>query len=363
MVAPEHVIPEAVRHWGFAVVVAAVTVAFGWILTPFFEAILWATVLAILFAPLARWLEPRLGGRANLAALLTLLVIVLIVILPLVYVGMSFFRELADAVARFRAGNLDVGAYLQKMVAALPSWVTDLQDKLGLDDLSVLRDKVGAALSKAGQFIGTRALLIGENAFSFILSSVIMLYLLFFLLRDGTALKRRLRGAIPLDDELLLMLGSRFVDVARATVKGSVLVAIVQGTLGGLMFWILGIHAALLWGVAMTLLALVPAVGAGLVWAPTALYLIATGQTAQGIVLIAFGIFVIGLVDNILRPILVGKSTRMPDYLVLISTLGGISAFGISGLVTGPLIAALFVAVWEVVAASKAGAPAGAPPP
>jgi predicted PurR-regulated permease PerM len=114
--------------------------------------------------------------------------------------------------------------------------------------------------------------------------------------------------------------------------------------------------------VAMTLLALVPAVGAGLVWAPAALYLIATGEVWQGVVLIAFGVLVIGLVDNILRPILVGKSTRMPDYLVLISTLGGISVFGISGLVTGPLVAALFIAVWQVVAAAKAGEVAARPP-
>jgi len=138
-------------------------------------------------------------------------------------------------------------------------------------------------------------------------------------------------------------------------------VAIVQGSLGGLIFWILGIHAALLWGVVMTFLSLVPAVGAGLVWAPAAVYLLATGDIWQGVVLIAFGVLAIGLVDNILRPILVGKSTRMPDYLVLISTLGGIAAIGISGFVTGPLIAAMFLAVWDVVATSRAATRASGP--
>jgi predicted PurR-regulated permease PerM len=150
--------------------------------------------------------------------------------------------------------------------------------------------------------------------------------------------------------------------VIRATIKGSVAVALVQGALGGLIFWILGIHAPVLWGVVMAFLALVPAVGAGLVWLPTAIYLIATGDTWQGVTLIAFGVLVIGLVDNILRPILVGKSTRMPDYLVLISTLGGIAAFGISGFVTGPLIAALFVAIWDIVATARAAARGEAPP-
>jgi len=362
MIAPDRIIPEAVRHWGFAVVVAVVTAAFAWVLSPFYDAILWAIVLALLFGPMNRALRARLGDRQNLAAVLSLLIIVLIVLLPLALVATSFFQELRDAVTRFRGGHLDLGAYLDRMVAALPAWLTDLLRDFGLGDLDALRTKVGGALSKAAQFIGSQALVIGENAFSLILGLAIMLYLLFFLLREGRELAQRVRKAIPLEDELVVMLGTKFAEVARATVKGSVLVAMVQGALGGLIFWVLGIHAPVLWGVVMTLLALVPAVGAGLVWAPAALYLIATGEVWQGVVLIAFGVLVIGLVDNILRPILVGKSTRMPDYLVLISTLGGISVFGISGLVTGPLVAALFIAVWQVVAAAKAGEVAERPP-
>jgi predicted PurR-regulated permease PerM len=362
VIAPEWVIPGALRHWAFALVVAAVTLAFGWILSPFFEAILWATILAILFAPLQWWLRPRLGQRASLSSLLTLLAIVLIVIVPVALVATAFLRELALAQARFRAGDVDVGAYLGRMLSILPSWLTAHLDDLGVGDLQGLRQKLAGALSQAAQFVASRALVIGENAFQFILGFFIMLYLLFFLLRDGRGLALRMRSAIPLQSELQTMLAVKFAEVVRATIKGSVVVALVQGALGGLIFWVLGIHAAVLWGVVMALLALVPAVGAGLVWAPAALYLLATGEVWQGGVLIAFGVLVIGLVDNILRPILVGQATRMPDYLVLISTLGGISVLGISGLVTGPLIAALFIAVWEVVAASKAAEQAGAPP-
>jgi predicted PurR-regulated permease PerM len=182
----------------------------------------------------------------------------------------------------------------------------------------------------------------------------IVLYLLFFLLRDGDNLAARIRTAIPLQLDQQRELFRRFTTVIRATVKGNVVVAVVQGALGGLIFWFLGVHAPVLWAVVMAFLSLLPAVGCALVWLPVAIYFLVTGATWQGIVLIAYGVLVIGLVDNILRPILVGKDTRMPDYVVLISTLGGMAIFGLNGFVIGPVIAALFMAVWDIVAASRA---------
>src|SRR5690606_13847821 len=131
-------------------------------------------------------------------------------------------------------------------------------------------------------------------------------------------------------------------------VKGNIVVAATQGMLGGLIFWALGIQGALLWGVIMAVLSLLPAVGAALIWLPVAIYFLATGAIWQGIVLILFGVLVIGLVDNILRPILVGKDTKIPDYVILISTLGGLSVFGLNGFVLGPLFAALFIACWDL---------------
>jgi predicted PurR-regulated permease PerM len=141
--------------------------------------------------------------------------------------------------------------------------------------------------------------------------------------------------------------------VIRATVKGGILVALVQGALGGLIFWILGIGAALLWAVLMAFLSLVPAIGAGLIWIPVALYLLASGSIVSGVVLIAYGVLVIGLVDNVLRPILVGKDTKLPDYVVLITTLGGIDALGLNGFVVGPVIAAMFLAAWDIFAKTR----------
>jgi predicted PurR-regulated permease PerM len=141
--------------------------------------------------------------------------------------------------------------------------------------------------------------------------------------------------------------------VVRATVKGNLLVAITQGALGGLIFWILGIPTVLPWAVLMAFLSLLPAVGAGLVWAPVAVYFLLSGAIWQGVVLTLFGVFVIGLVDNFLRPILVGKDTKMPDYLVLVSTLGGLAVFGLNGFVIGPLIAALFISCWALFVESQ----------
>ena len=158
---------------------------------------------------------------------------------------------------------------------------------------------------------------------------------------------------IPLRTDQKAALFSRFADVVRATVKGGILVAIAQGALGGLAFWFLGIHAPLLWAVLMAFLSLLPAIGAGLVWLPVAIYFLASGAVWQGISLITYGVLVIGLVDNILRPSLVGKDTKLPDYVVLISTLGGIEVFGLHGFVIGPLIAAIFMVTWEIFSSSK----------
>jgi predicted PurR-regulated permease PerM len=164
---------------------------------------------------------------------------------------------------------------------------------------------------------------------------------------------RKVRSAVPLAEHQKRRLQLKFNRVVRATVKGNLLVAITQGALGGLIFWILGIPTVLPWAVLMAFLSLLPAVGAGIVWVPVAVYFLLSGAIWQGVVLALFGVFVIGLVDNFLRPILVGKDTKMPDYMVLISTLGGLAVFGLNGFVIGPLIAALFMSCWALFVEGK----------
>jgi predicted PurR-regulated permease PerM len=190
----------------------------------------------------------------------------------------------------------------------------------------------------------------------FVVGLGVMVYLLFFLLRDGLALTRRMKEAIPLRPEQQDALFAKFTVVVRATVKGDILVALLQGVAGGAAFWLLGVRASLLWAVLMAFLSLLPAIGAALVWLPVAIYFLVTGSLWQGVFLILYGLLVIGLVDNFLRPMLVGQATKMPDYVVLISTLGGIQTFGLHGFIAGPVVAAMFLVVWDIFSTSNRNA-------
>ena len=314
-----------------------------------------AAILAVLFSPLYRRLSRSMRHKKTPAALTTLLIILIIVILPSVAIAALLLQEGLGVYARMQAGELSVGRYMQQVLDALPAWATGLLERFGLTSLGSVQERLSSSFMQGMRFLAARAYDIGQNTFDFVVSFFIMLYLLFFMLRDGAELFRRIKDAIPLQDELQRNLFGKFANVIRATIKGSVVVALVQGALGGLIFWLLGIHAPVLWALLMAFLSLLPAVGTGLVWVPVAIYLLATGAVWQGIVLIAYGVLVIGLVDNVLRPLLVGKDTKMPDYVVLISTLGGMAIFGVSGFVIGPVVAAMFIAVWDIVTTSRSG--------
>ena len=186
-----------------------------------------------------------------------------------------------------------------------------------------------------------------------LLGLFLMFMTTFFLLRDGHELSRRIGAAVPLGGEQQRELRTKFAGVIRATIKGTLVVAIAQGALGGLIFWYLGVYAPILWAVVMAFLSLLPAVGTALVWIPVAIYFLVTGAVWSGVILIAYGVIVIGLVDNLLRPILVGKETKIPDYVILMATLGGMAIFGINGFVIGPVIATMFIAVWDIVTSSR----------
>jgi predicted PurR-regulated permease PerM len=338
----------------FVLLIVAVSLAFAWILWPFYGSVFWGTVLAILFARPYRRLLTSMGQKRTLAALATVLIVLMIVILPLALISVLLLQEGFSVYERIQSGELNIGQYFQQVFDALPAWVTDLLDRFGLTNLGLMQERLSSNLMKGSQFLAAQALSVGQNTFHLIVNLFIVLYLLFFLLRDGDDLTKRIRNAMPLHTDQQRELLNRFTTVIRATVKGNVVVAIVQGALGGLIFWFLGVHAPVLWGVLMAFLSLLP-VGSALIWLPVAIYFFVTGAIWQGVVLIAFSVLVIGLVDNILRPILVGKDTKMPDYVVLISTLGGLAIFGLNGFVIGPVVAAMFIAVWDIVASSRVG--------
>ena len=334
----------------FILLLIAVTIAFFAVLLPFQGAVFWGVVLAVVFTPLHKKVEAKFSKYPTVAALITLSLCLVLVILPLILLSISLAKESVAVYERVHSGQMNFGQYFQQIYNALPQWIIDILARFHLDDPKAIQDKISGFSVQASQFVATKVFAIGSNTLQFLVSFCIMLYLLFFFLRDGKSLIRKIFAATPLDDEHKKKLGAKFITVVRATVKGNLAVAATQGALGGIIFWILGIDGALLWGVVMAFLSLLPAVGAAIVWAPVAIYFLATGNTIQGLVLAGYGAGIMGMVDNVLRPLLVGKDTKMPDYLILISTLGGLSLFGLTGFVIGPLIAALFIAVWDIFA-------------
>jgi predicted PurR-regulated permease PerM len=344
--------PELQRGF-FLFLLAAVTIAFGWILFPFFGAVMWGMALAILFTPAYKRVAKKMGNRRNLAAIVTLSLALVVVIIPLTLVTVSLIDEVSLVSQKIRSGDINFASYFQQVVNAIPHWALNLLDRFGLGDVEGLISRISEGAAQGSQAIAAHALSIGQNTFDFLVSFAIMLYLLFFLLRDGGELSKGIRNSLPLARPHTHYLLNKFTTVIRATIKGNVAVAAAQGLIGGFSFWFLGVQGALLWGVLMAFLSLLPAVGAALIWLPVAIYFLATGSIWQGLTLIFIGVFVIGLVDNILRPLLVGKDTQMPDYIVLMSTIGGIALFGINGFVIGPVIAALFMAAWDLFASSN----------
>jgi predicted PurR-regulated permease PerM len=343
----------ALENNAFLALLLAVSAAFVWILLPFGGAVFWGAVIAIVFTPVYVWLLRRWKQRRTLAALATLSLIILIVVLPMTLLAGMLVKEGAALYQRVQSGETNFARYFEQVVAVLPGWLHELLEHFGLTDYQELQTRITDAVARGSQAIATQVYSVGQNALDLVVGFFVMLYLAFFLLRDGASLSARIRAAVPLAPAHRRHLATKFITVIRATVKGNILVAATQGALGGVAFWFFHIQGALLWAVLMGFLSLLPAIGAGLIWLPVALYFLVTGAIWQGVALITYGVLVIGLVDNVLRPILVGKDTQMPDYLVLISTIGGMAVFGITGFVIGPVIAAMFMAVWDLFATAR----------
>tara|TARA_B100000676_G_C18031709_1_gene819112 strand:+ start:630 stop:1754 length:1125 start_codon:yes stop_codon:yes gene_type:complete len=337
---------EKLERRTFLFTLIAVSVAFALLLKPFFAPIFWACAIGVIFYPFQKRLLAKWPNRRNLVSLATLILCVVLVVIPVLVVASSFVTEGVSLFQKVQSGELNLADYVDRIKQAFP-WLQSAAERFDID-LEKVKAQTVQAFTGAGQFLAKRALAVGQNTFQFFLNLGLMLYLAFFLIRDGDAMVRMLIRALPLGDEREKLLFAKFAEVTRATIKGNLLVAATQGALGGVIFWWLDIPGALLWGVVMAVLSLIPAVGAGLIWLPVSLYLYAVGDMLDATILLLYGIFVIGLVDNILRPILVGRDTKLPDYVVLFSTLGGLAMFGITGFALGPLLAALFVAFWGI---------------
>jgi predicted PurR-regulated permease PerM len=342
----------AIQNASFLLLVALTTTAFLALIGSFLMPVFWAAVLATVFFPLQRRYVARLGGRRSLAALATILTIIGLVVAPLVLVGLAMSREAVQLHEQITSGAIDLQAPL-RFLRRLTPLASDYLGRFGVEIEGMVQRLSSSALAIT-QFVASRALGIGQDVLRVTALFFLMLYILFFFLRDGNQLVAMLIRVLPLGDVRERQLLAKFAEVSLATIKGTLVVGIVQGAIGGTLFWILGIPAPVFWGTVMAVFSVLPAVGPGLVWGPAAIILLGLGKIVKGIVLIAAGAIIIGLVDNVLRPILVGRDTQIPDYLVLLATLGGLAVFGISGFVIGPVIAAFFLVVWEMFAEEHA---------
>ena len=322
--------------------IGLLSIAMLYLFQPFFYPIFWAAVIAVMFYPHYQWLNNYLK-MPNLNAAIMVSLVILTIFIPLILVFALLVNQISSLYEQ-----IDVHAFLAP-VTSLSEWaqgtpfasMVPASSEEWVKQAADFGTKIsGSALQYLKSFT--------QNSFTFILSLFLMFYTLFFFFRDGGKLLKRLMHLSPLGEKYEVMLYDHFTSTARATLKSTLIVGTVQGTLGGIMFWITGVPGALVWAVVMILFSVIPAFGSFIIWLPAGLIMLALGNTWQGITILLVGTFVIGTIDNFLRPPLIGKDISMHPLLVLFSTLGGIFLFGISGFVIGPVLASLYLATMTI---------------
>ena len=339
---------QKLSRYFFIAVLLGTTVLFFRMVQLFFLPVLLAAVFATLFYPLYLRLLGVVRGRKTLASFLCCLLLLLVLIVPLYLVAEMVTREAIDFYRSAQADFGGIGQTLQASLARLRG--LPLARDLNLDQIdwsSILRNTASSAGSLAATIINKTS----RGTIQVLILLFTTLFTMFYFFRDGRDLLRRLRALIPLDREHKNAIATRFSAVARATVKGTLVIALVQGTLSGLTLWIFGVGSPFLWGVVATFLAVIPLMGSWLVLYPAALFQILTGHLWQGIGILLMTVIVIVNIDNLLRPRLVGQETGMHDLMVFFSTLGGISMFGPMGFIVGPMVAALFLSLLDIYSA------------
>ncbi len=338
--------PQRFRNLFLLLIVAAISALFLVMVRGFLVTLLLAAIFAGLTRPVYVDLRRLFGGRQRLAAGLTLLLLIVCAFGPLVTV-LGVVAQQAVEVAK------QAGPALQSVLAN-PQWLTDQVRRIpGAERIEPMMPEIAArsaeVISAVAGFLVSWATAATSGTVLFILDFAIMLYAMFFFYTEGPGYLRTLLAYLPFSDADNERLIQRFVSVTRATVKGTLLIGVIQGTINGTAFAIVGLPAPAFWGAVMIVLSLVPVVGGALIWVPAAAWLVITGGWVRAVVLVALCGGVSGTIDNILRPRFVGRDTRMPDLLILVSTLGGLGLFGAVGFIVGPLVAALFLTLWEML--------------
>lgn len=316
---------------------------FLWLIQDFIAPVVWALVLALLFHPIFVSFKHRLRGRENIAALLTIITAIVIVFLPVLILGGILVHE-STALYRHVLGYDE---FIYEQLTQAPPYIEKTLALIGVSP-EELYSALADGARTTSTWLASQAFSLGSKTFSFFAGALVMLYILFFLLRDGLVIGAKIMRTIPLGDAMEVFLFERFSTAVRATVKGSLVVALAQGATGALLLWLGDIPNPVFWGMLMALFSLLPVVGPALVWIPAAIVAYVMGNIVGAAIVFFGGLFIVSNVDNYLRAILVGQETNMPDAFVLVSVLGGIATFGISGIIFGPVVAALFLAMWEL---------------
>ena len=322
-----------------------ISLVFFFMVRRFLVAVLMAAIFSGMSQPVFRRLVKLFRGNRKLASVSTILLVLLLIILPLA----GFLTIVASQAVSVTSS---VRPWVEQQIQE-PDQIDRLLERIPfLGQLAPYTDqiamKIGEWAGNVGNFLISNVAQFTAGTVAFFLHMFIMLYAMFFFLLDGRAMLDKILYYVPLAPKEEEQMVARFVSVTRATIKGSLIIGIVQGALAGLGLYFAGIGGAAFWGTVMAVLSIIPGVGTALVWVPAAIYLFATGHTTAAILLSVWCIAIVGTVDNVLRPWLVGRDTKMSDLLILLSTLGGLLMFGALGIVIGPIVAALFVTVWEL---------------
>ncbi len=335
---------------GFLIaLVLLISLAFLATIQSFLMAILIAALASGLCQPVYKRLAKALGGRENAASVVTILLVLLVIIGPVTF----FFTIVTSEALQV---SQSVGPWVNENLAAphernalfnslpLPEWI----EREIAPYQSQIASKIGEWAGRIGAFFVAVLTAAAKGTVSFFITLFIMLYAMFFFLKDGKKVMDQILYYVPLGNEEEDLLVERFVSVTRATLKGTLVIGIVQGGLAGAAFWVVGIEGVAFWSTLMAILSIIPGLGTALVWVPAVIYLVAIGKVVAAVGLALWCIAVVGTADNVLRPVLVGRDAKMPDLMILLSTLGGLVLFGALGIVIGPIIAALFITVWEI---------------
>lgn len=337
--------PSRIQIILFFTALVIVTLLFLYLLKPFFFPVFWAAVMAGIFKPFFRRLNAKLN-RPTVSSSIVLLAVIFIIILPGAVIGSLLF---AESVQIYNSLGMADSADIEKKIAGIAGVIKNNPHlaKLHINQ-NMLTEKFAEIARSISNYIFVSLKDLTQNTILFVVQFAVMLYTLFFFIRDGDKFLEMAMKSFSFGQNRERILYERFVTTARSTLKVTLIIGGLQGFLGGLLFWFTGIEGALVWGVVMVLMAIVPVVGCSIIWAPAGILMLLTGHIREGIVIFAVGVLVISMVDNFLRPLLLGRDVQMHPLLIFLSTLGGISLFGFSGFVIGPIITSLLLAIWTM---------------